>query len=80
MVAEKNPNSGEADADCGSLLSDCRCRPAVERAFAGMLASGSPERTALDVAERVYRHHHPEVPALRAREVVHIWVYRGCFH
>ncbi len=62
------------------VLSDCRCRPAVERAFSGMLLKGCSESDALEVAERVYRYHHPELPVAQAREVVQIWVYRGQFH
>jgi hypothetical protein len=72
--------TGAADEDCGSLLTDCRCRPAVERAFSGMVASGSSEMIALDVAARVYRHHHPRVSTRQARDVVEVWVYRGTFH
>lgn len=79
MAASKNDKS-PANDDCGSLLSDCRCRPAVERAFTGMIASGSAQPTALDVAARVYRFHHPAVSRQQAREVVEVWVYRGCFH
>ncbi len=77
---ERSSPEADADADCGSLLSDCRCRRAVERAFCGMLASGAPERIALEVAARVYRHHHPRVSTWQASEVVQIWVYRGCLH
>ena len=77
MAAE---NPANAEESCDSLLSDCRCRPAVERAFSGMVTSGASERVALDVAARVYRHHHPLVSGSQAREVVEIWVYRGCFH
>ena len=83
MAGRRSPDPVEgaaAEGDCGALLSDCRCRPAVERAFCGMLTSGAPERVALDVAARVYRHHHPQVSSVQAREVVQVWVYRGCFH
>ena len=73
-------SDSDADEGCGSLLDDCRCRPAVERAFAGMLASGTAEQVALDVAARVYRYHHPRVSRRQARDVVEIWVYRGCLH
>ena len=79
-MAARSDSASEAEEDCGSLLSDCRCRPAVERAFAGMVASGSGERVALEVASRVYRYHHPGVSGRQAREVVEVWVYRGCFH
>lgn len=84
MAARNDPESGETSAEVlcpgAEVLSDCRCRPAVERAFSGMLLAGVSERDALEVAERVYRYHHPELPPPQAREVVHIWVYRGQFH
>ena len=79
-MAAGSDSAPEGEEDCGSLLSDCRCRPAVERAFAGMVASGSAERVALEVASRVYCYHHPDVSGRQAREVVEVWVYRGCFH
>jgi len=45
-----------------------------------MMTSGGCERTAMDVALRVYRYHHPEVPAIQARDIVQVWVYQGAFH
>lgn len=80
-MAVKSADIGvDPEDECGPLLSDCRCRPAVERAFAGMIATGASQLTALEVASRVYNYHHPTVPTRRARDVVEIWVYRGCFH
>ena len=78
-MAARREAEGE-DCDAAELIGNCRCRPAVERAFAGMLAHGTSESDALDVAFRVYRFHHPEVPARQARDVVQVWVYRGCLH
>ncbi|MET4701063.1 hypothetical protein ABIE65_004107 [Constrictibacter sp. MBR-5] len=34
----------------------------------------------MDVACRVYRYHHPEVPPIQARDIVQVWVYQGAFH
>jgi hypothetical protein len=46
--------------DCGPLGGpDCACRAAVTRAFDGMTQSGAPYDSALSVAIRVFRHHHP---------------------
>lgn len=81
MVARRSPDPADA-ASCGTdaLLGDCRCRPAVRRAFSEMLTSGSCERIAMDVACRVYRYHHPEVPPFQVRDIVQVWVYQGPFH
>ena len=81
MVARRSPDR-PGDPDCGTdeLLGDCRCQPAVRRAFTGMMTSGGCERTAMDVALRVYRYHHPEVPSVQARDIVQVWVYQGAFH
>ncbi len=81
-MAEKSGPEDVAEPSCGTgeLLGDCRCQPAVRRAFQGMMTSGAAERTALDVACTVYRYHHPEVPAGQARDIVQVWVYRGPLH
>ena len=81
MVEKRSPDQRD-DPACGTdeLLGDCRCRPAVRRAFSGMMTSGAGERTAMDVGCRVYRYHHPEVPPIQARDIVQVWVYQGAFH
>ena len=81
-MVEKSRPEDRNDGACGTdeLLGDCRCRPAVRRAFSGMLTSGAGERTAMDVACRVYRYHHPDVPVFQVRDIVQVWVYQGAFH
>ena len=78
MAARKDSNA--EDCAAAELIGQCRCRPAVERAFRGMIDCGTAEASALEVACRVYHFHHPEVPAPQARDVVQIWVYRGALH
>lgn len=84
MAARSDPETQDTGREItcpgADVLSDCRCRPAVERAFSGMLLKGRSESDALEVAERVYRYHHPELPPPQVREVVQIWVYRGQLH
>lgn len=55
----------------------CICKPAVVRAYQGMMASGSGENDALEVATRVLRYHHPEMPAQRILVTVERWVHGG---
>jgi hypothetical protein len=65
--------------DCGpdTPLDQCRCRAAVTRAYASMIASGVADCVALDAATRVYRYHHPEVADQPARLTVETWVLRA---
>ena len=58
---------------------DCRCRAAVERAFAGMTRSGAPYDSALAVALRVFQHHQPTAEH-GARELVERWVSAESLH
>lgn len=58
----------------------CRCRVAVERAFAGMMASNAPRSVALEAAARVYRYHHPERSEACALDTVETWLFRGPLH
>ncbi|HLG87440.1 MAG TPA: hypothetical protein VKZ79_09625 [Alphaproteobacteria bacterium] len=73
--------SGKFERDGRASLGgpDCRCRAAVERAFAGMTRSGAPYDSALAVALRVFQHHHPH-PELGARELVERWVSAESVH
>jgi hypothetical protein len=74
--------------DCGGIeeialigdTEECVCKPAVIRAYDGMKKSGSPERNAMEVAYRVLRYHHPEMPANRIRITVERWVHSGQMH
>lgn len=69
-------NEGLDDGD----LAGCACREAVGRSFSLMMTSGASQKAALDVATRVYRHHHPEINGAMAREMVEIWVHQGPIH
>ena len=68
--------------DCGpgSDRDGCRCRIAVERAFAGMIASGAPDSVAKEAAERVFRYHHPDCSERHARDTVETWLFTGPLH
>jgi hypothetical protein len=57
----------------------CHCRAAVLRAFGGMTDSGAPYDSALAVALRVLRHHHPELGG-GARELVERWIWPESIH
>jgi hypothetical protein len=58
---------------------DCACRAAVERAFAGMTESGAPYDSALSVAVRVFRHHHPELQT-GVQELIEQWIAPESVH
>ena len=58
----------------------CVCKPMVLRAYDGMKDSGASERVALDVAQRVLLHHHPDMPDERIQVTVERWVHRGEVH
>ena len=64
------------DAEIGR----CTCREAVTRAFHGMLVSGAPPAVALDVASRIYRHHHPQANFHTAYLTVEAWLSPGQLH
>lgn len=69
------------EVDCGPGTDrDCRCRNAVERAFAGMMASGAPDSVAREAATRVFRYHHPECSDRHARDTVETWLFTGPLH
>ncbi len=57
----------------------CACRAAVLRAFGGMTESGAPYDSALSVALRVFRHHHPELRS-GVRELVEYWISPESVH
>ena len=73
--------SGESERGAPPRLGgpDCRCRAAVERAFAGMTRSGAPYDSALAVALRVFQHHHPTTEH-GARELIERWVSAESIH
>lgn len=58
----------------------CRCHAAVCKAYSGMRTFGVSDVDALYAAQRVYRHHHPEVGEALARETIEAWVYRSGMH
>ena len=68
--------------ECGPAAArdGCRCRVAVERAFAGMLVGGAPHSVALEAAARVYRYHHPDRSDGHASETVETWLFTGPLH
>ncbi|MGQ0527788.1 MAG: hypothetical protein ACT4OY_07170 [Alphaproteobacteria bacterium] len=59
---------------------DCKCHSAVLKAYRTLLGAGQPEKTALSVAKRVYRFHHPEHRPDDAALTVERWVNEGHFH
>jgi hypothetical protein len=72
---EKSDRSG-----CAVLGSPgCACRTAVLRAFGGMTEFGAPYDSALAVALRVFRHHHPELDG-GVRELVEHWISPESVH
>ncbi len=64
----------------GSDPKGCRCRSAVERAYAGMIASGAPNQVAMEAATRVFRYHHPECSSRHAQDTVETWLFTGLLH
>lgn len=70
-------HDGEDAAECGER---CKCRGIVLKAYNGMLDTGAPKRTAMDVASKVYIYHHPEDAGPRARLIVERWVHAGNMH
>ena len=86
MTTDHTDQSGkrpDANMEEIALVGDsepCICKPAVIRAYDGMKKSGTSERIALDVAERVLFHHHPEMPVERIKITVERWVHRGQMH
>lgn len=64
----------------GDSYLDCRCHRAVMRAYCGMVDKGEPRTVALEAAIRVFRYHHPEIPAFRAHDTVETWVFSGPFN
>ena len=61
-------------------LADCKCHAAVLKAYKSLVNAGQPESTALSVAKRVYRFHHPEDMPDDAALTVERWVYAENFH
>lgn len=51
---------------------DCRCYGAVMRTYKSM--SDEPHHVALQAAQRVYRHHHPEDSPDHANLTVERWI------
>ncbi|MEM6903430.1 MAG: hypothetical protein AAF556_09365 [Pseudomonadota bacterium] len=93
MTNDQRDPVGDAQRrrDCGTettmqeiaLIGDtepCICKPAVIRAYEGMAASGAPERNAFEVAMRVLRYHHPEMPSDRIKITVERWLHQGEMH
>lgn len=58
---------------------DCPCRAAVVRAFAEMTQAGTAYDSALAVAVRVFRHHHPEI-GMGAQELIERWISDDSIH
>ena len=56
------------------------CRPAVERAFIELSATGVPQGHAVEAALIVYRFHHPETPVLAAVADVTRWTIGRTLH
>ncbi len=54
---------------------DCKCYSAVMRTYAAM--SDEPYHIALEAAQRVYRHHHPEDSKRDAHLTVESWINNG---
>ena len=84
MVARKSDRPiviGRAE-NCGpgSDPDGCFCRAAVERAYAGMIASGAPNCVAMEAATRVFRYHHPESSSRHAQDTVETWLFTGPLH
>lgn len=80
MAAKSQPDRFRK-VDCGpDHTGPCDCRTAVLRAFQGMLVSGSTQPTALDVAARVYRYHHPAQSAEHAQRTVEAWISARSLH
>ena len=67
----------------GDWLNDperCVCKPAVFDAYNGMLESGASRQKALQAAQRVYLHHHPEDKGMNARVIVERWLAAQTIH
>ena len=79
-VARRPGRTAAEDCGPGSAADGCRCRLAVERAYAGMIASGCPRSVALEAAARVYRYHHPDSGERHARDTVESWLFTGPLH
>jgi hypothetical protein len=77
MATNAKSDRGSACAVLGSP--GCACRTAVLRAFGGMTESGAPYDSALAVAVRVFRHHHPDLDG-GARELVEHWISPESVH
>ncbi len=58
---------------CEVNAKDCKCYKAVMRAY-GSLLDSVPPHIALEAAQRVYQHHHPEYPKVDAHLIVERWV------
>jgi hypothetical protein len=56
------------------------CRSAVERAFAGLTASGVPAKHAVEAALVIYRAHHPDIPIENAVADVMRWTIGRTVH
>jgi len=83
MISDRKGKKSDPAIEEIALIGDterCICKPAVIRAYDGMKSSGVSERIALDVAERVLVHHHPEMPSDRIKITVERWVHRGQMH
>lgn len=57
---------------------DCKCYGAVMRTYKAM--SDEPEHVALEAAQRVYRHHHPEDSKHIAHLTVERWINETRVH
>jgi len=56
---------------------NCACREAVVRAYGELKEKKVPNIAAFDSAVRIFRYHHPEIPALDARFTVADWIGEG---
>jgi len=59
----------------------CKCQNAVLRTYKCMV-SDEPHSVAMNAAQRVYRHHHPEDKRACAALIVERWIYEatGRYH
>ena len=76
--APERPLADE-DASC-SEDAFCVCRDIVRRAHSGMMHRGFDEGSAVEVAIRVFRYHHPDASFAESRELVEHWVLGRHLH
>lgn len=58
----------------------CVCKPAVFKAYNGLLDAGQSHRQAMEAAMKVYRYHHPEDSKEDSQLTVERWVLTQSMH